>query len=365
MLDHNMMLLHLTMGNLPFYISDLPVVLEINLVMTMVFVVLTILLLSLILYLRVHKNSQNRRRKKLNLFIIDFINNYLFNEDFDKEKETRNFKNRHLRTSLDKQIAIDQILVFAENLKGESSASLKEVFYGFGLKEFLLTKLTSKAWYKQAKALNVAYQLNLEIPMTLVDSLFNTNYKELRQQAFLYYLHMSTENPLGFLDKVEIPLTLWEQIYIENGLKSYDGETPDFSKWLHHDISSVVIFCMKMIADYNQFEHIPILLKFLHHENPELRQQAIISLRKMEEPELLPILIHNFNEETLLIKHEILKTIGKIGSEKHLKSIRKFMVTEEPSLEVEFKKVALQKNLEASHFLGANFNTIKYDNLPY
>lgn len=349
-------------SSLPINITELPVILEINLVMMMVFLALTIILISLILYLRVHKNAQNRRRQKLRHILIDFINNYLFDEDFEKDKELLNFKHKHLRSRLDKQIAIDQILEFAENLKGESESSLKEIFQGFGLKDFLLLKLKNKAWFKQAKALNVAYLLNIELPIALVNSLFNTPHKELRQQAFLYYLHLSTDNPLGFLDKVKVPLTLWEQIYIENGLKSYEGHPPDFSKWLYHDESSVVIFCMKMIADYNQFEHIPLLLKFLHHQDPEIRQQAIISLRKVEEPELMPIITHNFKEETLPIKQEILKTIGLVGSKENLLDIPLDTLDNHPSLEVAYKKVAHRFNLDLSHTCSVESNNLKYDN---
>ncbi|WP_178338829.1 HEAT repeat domain-containing protein [Arenibacter nanhaiticus] len=334
--------------NLASDIHELPPILEINLVLTIIFFVFTLLLISLILYLRVHKNIANRRREELDLLLIDFINNYLFNEEFDNSKEIKAFKKKHLKTNFDKRVAVSQILVFAENLKGETSSVIQEVFLGLGLYDFLISDLKKKAWFKKAKALFVFYQLNIKIPMSLVEPAINSNRNELRQQAFLYLLHNSTENPLGFLGKLITPLTLWEQIYIENALKGYPGETPDFSRWIYHEFSSVAIFCMKMMADYNQFEHIPILLKFLNHEKPEIRQQAILSLRQMEISEILQILIENFPKENTLLKQEILKTIGKMGLEKHLQAIAPYINKENGILTVEHQRLARYFNPKTS-----------------
>ncbi|WP_251806614.1 hypothetical protein [Arenibacter sp. H213] len=329
--------------------------------MTLIFFTLALLLISLILYLRVHKNIQNRRKEKLDILLIDFINNYLFNEDFNKSTEIEVFKTKHLKTPLDNQIATHQILVFAENLKGESSAVIKEIFHGFGLYQILISDLKKKAWYKQAKALYVSYQLDLEIPIPLVDSLINAKNNDLRQQAFLYFLHRSTDKPLEFLDKVKTPLTLWQQIHIENGLKSFEGETPDFSRWLYHEITTVVMFCMKMVAEYNQYQHIPILLQFLNHENHEIRQQAIISLRKMEVPKMMSILIENFPEESIQIKQEILITIGEIGTEEHLKSVAPFIQQEESILKVEYLKMVRYFNPNTFKKHKGDFENIIHD----
>ncbi|MDX1363305.1 HEAT repeat domain-containing protein [Arenibacter latericius] len=328
----------------PPYIIDLPSLLEINLVMSLVFFILAISLISLILYLRVHKNFRNQRKDKLEVLLIDFINNYLFNEDFDKPNEINRFIKNQLKTTLDKKVATKQLLVYAENLKGESSAVIKEIFYGFGLYNFLIQDLTQKEWYRQARALNVAYQLDMDIPMDLVDSFINAKNKEVRQQAFLYLIHRSTDNPLGFLDKVTTPLTLWEQIHIENGLKTYEGVPPDFSRWLYHKLTSVVVFNLKMIADYNQYQHIPILLKFLNHKDLEIRLQTIISLRKMEAPEMIPILVENFSKENPQIKKEILITLGEIGLEEQLKSVAPFILQEELDLRVSYLKIARHLN---------------------
>ncbi|NKI26411.1 HEAT repeat domain-containing protein [Arenibacter sp. 6A1] len=354
--------------NLASDIHELPPILEINLVLTIVFFVFTLLLISLILYLRVHKNIANRRKEKLDLLLIDFINNYLFNEEFNKVKEMAVFKKRQLKTSLDKRVAISQILVFAENLKGESSAVIQEIFLGLGLYHFLISDLKKNAWFKKAKALFVFYQLNIKIPMSLVEPSINSSRNELRQQAFLYLLHSSTENPLGFLDKINTPLTLWEQIYIKNALKSYKGNTPDFSRWIDHKFPSVAIFCMKMIADYDQFEHIPLLLKLLNHENPEIRQQAILSLRDMEISEtlevLLEVLIDNFPNENIVLKQEILKTIGKIGLEKHLQAVAPFINKEDGILKVELQRLDRYFNPKSSKIENTNYtNNLQSDTI--
>ena len=325
---------------LPTSFKDWPFILEINFVLGICFLILALMLLCVVFYLRLHKNMRNNRKEKLEILLLDFINNYLFNDEFDKSKGMVEFGTRHLKSGYDRKIALKQLLVFDENLKGESSALIKELFFGLGLYNFLISDLSKAAWYNKARALFVFCHMDVKIPEELVEPLINSRRNEVRQQAILYLLNLPTDNPLGFLDKVDRGLTLWQQIYMENSLKNYPGEMPDFSKWLDHKIASVVVFCLKMIADHNQFENTPAMLKLIDHPDPGVRQQAIISLRKMEIQEMLPILIDKFPRENIDLKREILKTIREIGSEKELKLVAYSINSEDRALKIDYLKIA-------------------------
>ncbi|MDO7173262.1 HEAT repeat domain-containing protein [Mariniflexile sp. AS56] len=284
-----------------------------------------------------NKNLKLKRRKALENILLDFINSYLFDEDFDKNEEVFKLKKEHLPTNFHLKIALKQLLIFNENLKGESTAMIKNLFISLGLYDYIVSELKSNAWQRKARALFVLSQLSIEIPEGLIDPLINDKKIEVRQQAILYILNLSEANPLGFLNKIKSPLTLWQQIYIENSLKNaYKGEIPDFSQWLNHDMCSVVAFSIRMMSEFNQFQNIPVLMAFIDHKEEAIRKEAIRSLGKMEHNELLPILISKFHNETQLIKQETLKTIKHIGTYKHLADLGLGIYQENNSVKVTY-----------------------------
>jgi len=320
--------------------KDWPTILQINFILSILFVILAILLLGTVLYMRKRKNSKDDRKGTLKILLIDFINNFLFDEEFNKPKGLTKFKNDHLKTTFDFKIAVSQILIFNENLKGESSLLIKELFFGLGLYTFLIKDLKSKAWHKKARALFVFNKLGLEIPEEQVVAQLNSKREEARHQAILYLINSSENDPLSFLDKIDRPLTLWQQIGMESAMNAYTGEIPNFSNWLNHKQQSVVIFCIKMIVDQNQFENILSVQELVNHPNARVRRQAIVSLRKMEITEVLPVLIKNFPHEGLKIKKEILKSIAKLGSEEDLKAVVPHIRTKDRVLKIEYLKIA-------------------------
>lgn len=337
--------------------KDWPTILQINFILSILFVILAILLLCTVLYMRKRKNVKDDRKEALKILLIGFVNNFLFNEEFDKQNDLVNFKNIHLKTKFDFKIAISQMLIFNENLKGESSLLIKELFFGLGLYTFLIKDIKSKAWHKKARALYVFNKLGLEIPEAQVVGQLNSKREEARHQAILYLINSSENDPLSFMDKIDRPLTLWQQIGMESAMNAYTGKMPNFSKWLNHKQPSVVIFCIKMIVDHNQFENILSVQKLVNHPNVRVRNQAIISLRKMEIAEVLPILIKNFPFEGLKIKQEILKSIAKLGSEEDLKAVVPHIRTKDRVLKIEYLKIARYFNPKLPKVKKAILNT--------
>ena len=308
-----------------FYTStfeEWPPMLKINFVLSICFLCIALMLISMVFYLRVHKNIKNKKRQVLEGILLDFINSYLFDNDFNKPKEIHDLKTTHLKTNYDKKIAIKQILMFHENLKGESTAAIKELFFSLDLDDFVLPDLKTKAWQRKARAIYVCSQLALKIPKPLIDSFVLDKRIEVRQQALLYILNLAEKDPLYFLDKIDRPLTLWQQIYIGNSLKSsYQGQIPDFSQWLDHSIASIVEFAIKMTVEYNQFDSAPALMGLLGHKKESVRKEAIHALGKMEYNELIPALISNFDRETPDIKNDTLKIIKSMGTHEQLKCL--------------------------------------------
>ena len=321
-------------------IEDWPIILKINLFLSLFFLTLTLLFIALVIYLRIRKNSREYYRVKFDFKLIDFFNHFLFEDTFNRSAALGDFKFRNLKTAYDQKLAIKQVLIFDENLKGESSEAIKELFYGLGLYTYLLGDLRQKAWYKQARALYAFSKLGIKVPEALVTPLLHSDRTELRQQAMLYFLNTSQENPLAFLDHLDRELSLWQQVFIENSLINFDLEVPDFGRWFNHHKSSVVVFSIKMVVSFNQYQNIPLLIDALDHTDEAVRAQAINSLKIMEVTDSLQLMSANFPYESPSNKRAILYAIEKIGTARDLRTLVSEIGKEEENLQIDYYKIA-------------------------
>ena len=305
-----------------------------------IFICLTIMLLMFILYLRVYKNRHSEKKQQQEDLLVGFINSYLFDDDFDKDKEISDFKEQHVRTSLQKKLAIKQILIYNDNFKGESSVAIRQLFSGLELYALVTKDLEKGRWFKKARSIYVMSQLGVPISGVKMNKLLNSSRPEVREQALLHYIKLSKDKPLEFLDKIEFPLTLWLQIFIENALKyTYQGPIPDFSQWLGHPLSSVTEFCIKQIAEYNQYENIPLLLPFLDHPVESIRKQTIRTLVKLEYEEAIDLLVPAFAMQSRVIKKEILKMFYQFGAVDKLHLLEPQIPESEPDVKIDYLTV--------------------------
>lgn len=313
-----------------------PWVLKFNTLLTLVFLALIALVICLLIFLRFFKNSREKKKIAFQNTADDFLNNYMFNNDFDIEKEIQYFKTKHLNSALHKKITIKQILIYNENFKGETSSALKQLFKNLGLDTFIFNTLQQGKWYDQARAIYILSELFVNKPQ-LVEPYLNAKHKEVREQAIYYFLKTAKDNPLSFFKNLTEELTLWELIYIEDSIKYvYEGKTPDFSEWLNHPLTSVVGFSIKMIQQFNQFEHTPRIIPFLRHKNPELRKLAIQALTNLQYHRILEEIIFTFSEENLEVKKEIINSVKTLGDIKQLERLKPHI--NEEKLELAYKQ---------------------------
>lgn len=271
--------------NFDFY-SKVTDIILINAYISAVFILINIIFIILIFYFRIVKNRYAIQKKTLEGKMIELINNVLFDEKQDIS-ELQKFKNSFLKSTFAKHVAVESILVFAKNLKGESNKVLLSTFKTLELDKFMMNKLKNPIWHRKARSLYIITNIGLEIDESLIPKLLNHPKFEVRLQTILYYIRMHQNNPLTFLNDLKAPLTLWQQIYIEDALKHHQGKIPDFSQWLDHSQTSVVIFSIKMIANYNQYENIPKLLLFMNKENDLLKIHALKALSVLGHHEMV------------------------------------------------------------------------------
>lgn len=326
------------LGYLP---DDLPFVIKTNILMTIIFFGFAFFFVSFIILLRLYKIFRNRKKEEQRLLLENILNSYLFDEDFDKEKELQRFKDEYLNKALEIKIAIKEILLFHSNIKGESAIQLRELFLRWELDKFCKKQLENSAWYSKSRALFSLSEMLIKVDLDIIKPLLNHKKDEVRQQAQLYFIKLAENEPLAFLDHMDKPLTLWEEIFIEDALKNeYHGPMPDYSNWLHSSQHSVVDFAIRMIAKFNQFENISELLPLLEHSSEEVRRETIRSLCALEHFEIIDTLISQFGEETTLVKKTILDAIEHLGSYNDLMMLKDKIQDDEWDLKIKYYGIA-------------------------
>lgn len=319
------------------YLNDWDWIVKLNILISFVLLLFSLMLILFILYLRTFKNVRNIKKAEQYNRLTDFINNYLFDPDFD-ENEVESFKNNFLRTRLQKKITTKEILIYNQNFKGEANAAVKKLFFSLDLDNIVFKDLKSFKWHRRTRGLYTVSNMGIKIQESLAVKLLNDKRSEVRLQALLYFIKLSQKYPLNFLYRLEEPLKTWQQVYLEDALKKYEEQIPDFSKWLTHKQPSVVAFCIKQIAAFNQYENIEQVVPFLESPEESLKREAIRCMCKMGYEDAIDTLLANFITESTEIKKEILKLIAQIGTFNQLQTLSYLLTGKDEEMKIEYLK---------------------------
>lgn len=266
-----------------------------------------------IFWLRIGKILTTKRTNRFKNDFINWVNYFLF-EDHKVEPDTQTIKNQ-LNSTWKKTAAINVLMDFKEYLKGESSSQVKELFYALELDKLVDQKFKRKKWYEVSKAIHICSALELVNFQSKIQKCLNSDKAEVRQQAILFFINISTNDPLDFLKSIKKPLTLWEQIYIEEYLRTnYHGAAPNFLEFLHSPLESVQAFAIKMIGVHDQFENVQKILPFLYGSSQNLKSVAVKALAHLDPPQLINFCNLYFDKESPEIQALCLHLLAQNGN---------------------------------------------------
>ncbi|MEE1899820.1 hypothetical protein GN157_09605 [Flavobacterium rakeshii] len=320
-----------------YYNSGLEWIVNVNILISLLFLLLILLLILFILYLRVYKNLRNIKKAEHVEKLTDFINGYLFDTEFE-EASIEEFRAHHVRSKLQKKVTTKEILIYSQNFKGEANASIKKLFFRLELDGLAFKEIASRKWYLRARGMHTVSNMGIKIQESTAVRLLNDKRVEVRLQSLLYFIKLSQKYPLNFLYRLEEPLTIWQQIHIEDALKGYKEEIPDFSKWLNHKQPTVIGFCIKQISAFDQYENVEKVIPFLEHPEEMLKKEAVRCMRKMGNHESVDIVLTNFASENNTIKKEILKLIKEVGSYNQLQTLSYELNGDNEEIKIEYLK---------------------------
>ncbi|MDD4812094.1 MAG: HEAT repeat domain-containing protein [Bacteroidales bacterium] len=223
---------------------------------------------------------------------------------------------------LEKQLLIEEIMKLYPNLSGEIGNRMRAIYVETGLKNESVAKLKNLDWKVRAEGFRELAVLNVPVALEEIERSLNSNNMALRMEARLALIRLDRDDPWCFLSRMKKTFTEWEQLKVYELLKSSNVAIPDFGRWIDSSNQSVVIFCIRMIRAFNQQESHRSLIPLLYHDNPEIRQEVIMTLGHFRKSEFLPLLVERYGIENQDNKKKIIKAVAQIPNDEAANFLR-------------------------------------------
>jgi HEAT repeat protein len=218
-----------------------------------------------------------------------------------------------------RQVAIDELIKCKKNFSGAVADNIVALYNKLGLREDSLLKMKNKRkWYLQARGIQELYLMDQKDLLTKIYRETNSKHEFVRSEAQIAVIHLTGFNGLRFLDVITYPLTLWQQIKLLEQLKLF-GKKEDLSdripKWLLSKNDTVVVFALRLAAEYQQFAIKDNVVECLVHPSKIVRTQAIKTLIILSDETTPSMLIGYFSKEDFENQVHILNSLMNMATD--------------------------------------------------
>ncbi|NIJ45716.1 hypothetical protein FHR24_002187 [Wenyingzhuangia heitensis] len=239
-------------------------------------------------------------------------------------------KNPFFRTFISQKI-----ITAVKNFSGETTRNLKQLYLLLELDKDTLHDTKHVLGHLKTRAIRNVGVMNLKNFEEIVFE--NTNHKNdlIRIEAQVALIRLTGFKGLKFLNIITYPISEWYQIVLLRELKTLDPEKFKGIKiWLKSFNKSVIVFTLKLIANYHLFEFYPDTVKLLHHKNHKIRLQAIRTLAKIFNKNTPKELLSIFENETTENKIAILKELSSFKEQSTIPYLIELLKQETPTLQI-------------------------------
>lgn len=224
------------------------------------------------------------------------------------------------QTRLHKQVLVDLMIDLKKNFSGESEKQFMQLYHALNLFRFSLAKLEAVRWDIQAKGIQELTEMSPDHYETqlAITGLRSAKSHAVAQEAQLASVRME-KSPLSFLRNLQYPLTEWQQIHLHHSLLKTDRDLlPDFTQWLSSANESVVLFALKMIADFKQQKAEEQVAQCLQHDCTSVREEAIRTLIRVRARHKLSDIFETCRSCSEDMQLTAIKAAGCMGSTQHI-----------------------------------------------
>ena len=307
-----------------------------------IFIIASITTMLVLLVFILLNRGRMERREKLYQYLLEsyqgLIIEYLYGKvDVEKFREIASDSYR-------RQVLIDQMKDVSANLKGESWNQLRELYLKLGLEADSIHRAYSKPWHMKVKGFRELAFMNITDANDEIYKSLNSDNDILRMEAQIALVRLSDYNPFEFLDHLEQPFSLWEQISLHEIIVQHNLVVPLFSKWLSSNNDTVVMFALRMIKEFNQKETEGDVVNVLAHKSPEVRKVAIEVAGDMQMESTRAVMKLMYKHEDYNNCLEILKSMGKMPDSSMLNFL-KLVLDKEDDVQLQIEATKAIENI--------------------
>lgn len=241
------------------------------------------IIMGLVLYLKSLRNRlrikgriQSTYQKKYESDLIEYLYADDAPENNEQQQKIVDYLKKCAQNRLKRKIIISTFLKLKNEISGETADAIQNLYYKTGLIHSATSKLKSKKWDAVARSIRELTQFEIKEAHDEIIQLINHPRKEVRNEIQKYLVKLFRFDGLEFLDVIESNLSEWDQIQLLEILAKFNNlNVPDMSNWLRSKNDSVVLFTLKLVRIYNQYEAQEAIKALFNHSNTEIRVEAI------------------------------------------------------------------------------------------
>lgn len=280
-----------------------------------VFGIITIVIVGLI-YLKLYqKKTRNRQIERLTGTLNDWISDIITEDEFTIfPTALAEFKATYLLKAHFRDTTIEQLIVTRKNLLGKTAEHIKTLYLALGLKEDSMRKFNASHWSLRTRGIYELYMMDQSDQLPKIFRLTNSSNEQIREEAQTAITGFLGFRALSFLKFLRFPITEWQQLKILDRLQFHNEvNLRQLPVWLQSNNESVVLFALKLAAEYQQYHVHDLVLHHIDDRREKVRKRAIRTLAAIANPNTAEALYRAYvaaDEETRLVILEELANLG-------------------------------------------------------
>lgn len=279
------------------------------------FLFLAVVFLIMTLLSRIAKDKDNRFLTDLSQFYEERMLVLLYESDAQFQEPLVKQIQEKLKTRFQKQALTDMMVRLGKGLNGTLSSRLQDLFRLLGLHLYSIEKLKAANWSIQSSGISELREMHIVESVPAIRKLINHKNTLVRSHAQLALLELeSDQDRLSVFEQITNPISTWDQLRLHESLKSRNGDKIEsFARLFHLPNKTVSLFAIRMSAYFGCSRDIPMLQELTHHEDAEIRKEAILALTRLGDYLMQEALASQFDTENDEIKSAILEYLSYTG----------------------------------------------------
>jgi hypothetical protein len=238
------------------------------------------------------------------------LRSYLFGE---LNWDTARIKLKRINKPKNRQILIDVLFNFQENLRGGIDNRVSQIFIDLGLHHDAWKMAKTKPFYNKIKAIRELTSLYPEKAHVVVRYFLNAKDDIVRDEAQKSYLKLNPDKPFGFFNELTSPFTRWTQLSAFHLLRLHQIAVPQFVNYIKTDHMNIQNFCLRMIIYFQQLENISEIFALANSPHEMTRNLFIKATHDLRIEEGREIIKSMYPGEPFKNRMEIIRALRNIG----------------------------------------------------